>query len=308
MRFCHPSAVLAHEGETPLRTASAALAVRSGVSPSCAKTALGWQNLIPRVSKGAFDTGFTTTCVVKNDTVGMEWGCRPSPVSRRRGHAGSKVAGSTPSPSHWIFFFLRRFFSIRVRALRTVRRAAEARRARPTKFGRSDSLHMISADVACSKVILCAHLALNNAKSPPSPHHSPRRPRTMEPPGGHFARAPTSPVILRTIKDHFLGRSRINSSNEMGVKWVYKREHTLSRAVLKQWGNIRCNRKPVLKLGFDTSGRKTSVKSGTLAPDAAPGARRGCQRPVPRAQADPGEVREARNRYERRRWTRVARV
>ena len=129
------------------------------------------------------------------------------------------------------FFFLRRFFSIRVRALRTVRRAAEARRARPTKFGRSDSLHMISADVACSKVILCAHLALNNAKSPPSPHHSPRRPRTMEPPGGHFARAPTSPVILRTIKDHFLGRSRINSSNEMGVKWVYKREHTLSRAV-----------------------------------------------------------------------------
>ena len=38
-------------------------------------------------------------------------------------------------------------------------------------------------------------------------------------PRGHFARAPTSPVVLR-IRDHFLCRSGTNSSNKMGVKWV----------------------------------------------------------------------------------------
>ena len=48
--------------------------------------------------------------------------------------------------------------------------------------------------------------------------------------------------------------------------------------------------------------------SGTLARDAAPGGGWGYQRPVLRAQADPGEVPETRNRYERRRWTRVGRV
>ena len=53
MRFCHPRAVLATRGKRRCGPPSRcrATAAHSGVSPSCAKTALGWQNLIPLVSK-----------------------------------------------------------------------------------------------------------------------------------------------------------------------------------------------------------------------------------------------------------------
>ena len=217
MRFCHPSAVLAHEGKTPLWAAVARQ--RDGGPqrrfPRVAKTARGWQNLIPRVSKGAFNTGFTPTCVFKKRYGRHGMGCRPSLVSSRRGHGGSEAAGYDIVALLALDFFAPLFFDPRPRASNSST-CAEARRACPTKFGRSDSLQMISADVACPKVILCAHLALNPAKSPPSPHHSPRRPRTMEPPGA-ISR-------VRQLRPSFFVPSEIifcvDLVQILGTKWV----------------------------------------------------------------------------------------
>ena len=99
MRFCHPSAVLAHEGETPLWAA---------VARQCRKVLLTLV-LRARVS-------------LKNDTVGTGWAVAPPSFRVAAATGGPRPRDTTSSPfSHWIF--LRRFFSIRVRALRTVRRA-----------------------------------------------------------------------------------------------------------------------------------------------------------------------------------------
>ena len=154
----------------------------------------------------------------KNDTVGTGWAAAPPSFRVAAATRGPRPRGTTSSPfSHWIFcaaFF--RSASARFEQFDVRRSASRApHEIRPQRLASND---------LCRCRVPESH-PLRPPRTKPreipalAPSFSPA-PTDDGAPRGHFARAPTSPVVLRTIRDHFLCRSGTNSSNKMGVKWV----------------------------------------------------------------------------------------
>ena len=156
---------------------------------------------------------------LKNDTVGTGWAAAPPSFRVAAATQGPRPRGTTSSPfSHWIFLCADFFRSASARFEQfDVRRSA------------SRAPHEIRPQRLASNDLCRCRVPESHPLRPPrtKPREIPALAPSFSPaptddgaPRGHFARAPTSPVVLRTIRDHFLCRSGTNSSNKMGVKWV----------------------------------------------------------------------------------------